>query len=101
MKRYAMLQNECHNSVMNFYIKAAKEMGIKDSPIISYDCRKIHVTKSVQNEIIKYYLDSGNTLEEISQILLMFGPKADLPGEGFEFFPEDGFVAIKPYFRYE
>lgn len=101
MKRYAMLQSECRDSVTNFYIKAAKQIGITDSPIIVYDCRKIHVTKSVQNEIIKYYLDTGNSLEEINQILLMFGPKADLPGEGFEFVPEDGFTSIKSYVRYE
>lgn len=92
-QRYSILQRDCHVDILKFYVNAAKIIGVVDSDDISYDCRKIQVTKVVQNEIMKYYAEDGNSSEDISGILLMFGPKANLSGDGFEFVVEDGFIA--------
>lgn len=59
-------------------------------------CRKICVTKSVQEVLWSYYRDEkGKTDEQIAVMLLGYGPKANLEEHGileYRAEVEDGFI---------
>ncbi len=93
-KRHSILAKKCSQTLVNFYECAAKIAGIKLTGKSGFDCRKIRITKPVQDAIVKYYMDKEHlTTEEIGVILLHFGPKANLDGDGYEFEVEPGFVS--------
>lgn len=93
-KRYSIPAEKCEQSLVALYECAAVIAGIELTEKSSFDCRKICVTKPVGNAIVKYYMDEEHlTVEEIGTMLLHFGPKANLDGDGYEFEVKPGFVS--------
>lgn len=93
LKRYSLSQSDCECGLGEFYENAAKRLGVKITEKTQYDCRKICVTKLVQDRIWKHYYDEGHSNAEIGVLFLHLGPKANLDGDALEFTVEDGFVA--------
>ncbi len=91
-KRYSISEDECRCSLNDFYENAAKITGEKTTEKTCYDCRKICVTKAVQECIWNHYLSEGFSSGSVASLLLMAGPKANLEGNSLEFEVEDGFV---------
>lgn len=92
LKRYSLSPADCECGLAEFYENAAKKLDIRITEKTQFDCRKICVTKPVQDCIWKHYYDKGHSNAEISALFLQLGPKANLDGEAFEFTVEDGFV---------
>lgn len=93
-KRYKISQSKCKQGLVEFYKCAAEISGLKMTSKSVFDCRKICVTKPVQDSIWRYYSEyKKQSDEEIATVLLHCGPKANLDGETFEFEIEDGFVS--------
>lgn len=92
-KRFTIRRCECICDLQKFYENAARAAGLEVSDKIQFDCRKICVTKAIQNALWTYYTAHNCTDEEISMLFLALGPKANLDGEGYNFIIEDGFVS--------
>lgn len=92
-KRYIVTEEQCNCKLAEFFDNVAKLSGeTGDISKLTYDCRKICVTKPVQDCIWKCYLDAGNSGEQIAAFWVLFGPKANLEGESLEVEIEDGFI---------
>ena len=91
-KRYVLSQSDCECSLVNFYENVAKKTEVNITDTTGYDCRKICITKSVQDGIWKYYTENGRSDEQIAALMLQYGPKANLTGEEFAVEIEDGFI---------
>lgn len=90
-KRYYISEDECAAPLPVFCDNTAKIAGyLTDN--VRYDCRKIRVNKAVQDIIWKFYSENGYSDTTISSMLLNFGPKANLKGDGLIFELDDGFV---------
>ena len=72
--------------------KIAKVIGISDVSKAVYDCRKLSITKKVLDCLYKFYHSENQSDETITTCMLLYGPKADLDGDGYEVEVEDGFV---------
>lgn len=92
MKRYQLSKEDCECGLEDFYENAARKLGKKITENTRYDCRKICVTKPVQDYIWRYYGECGYSDEKIAAHFLQYGPKANLGGNTLEFTVEDGFV---------
>lgn len=72
-------KEECFCDLGTFYENVARKANIQITKNTRYDCRKICVTESVQQEIWSYYgMTNGWTDEQISTVWLLYGPKANL-----------------------
>lgn len=91
-KRYSIQKEQCECGLMEFYENAAKKMGIKITDKTQYDCRKICITRRVQDCIWNYYAEKGYSEEKITSILIQFGPKANISDNVFDFEAEDSFI---------
>lgn len=91
-KRYVLLQSDCECSLVDFYENVAKKTEADITDATRYDCRKICITKSVQEGIWKHYTENGQSDEQIATLMLQYGPKANLTGEDFAVAIEDGFI---------
>jgi len=91
-KKYKLSEEKCQCSLLDFYRNVAEISGVKITQKIQYDCKKIYVTKPVQDCIWEYYHEIGYTDNEIMIIFLHYGPKASLPGSEYEIQIEKGFV---------
>lgn len=94
-KRYSISKELCFQSLNDFYNSVAEIIGIDidDGKLRAFDGKHISVTKPIQDTIIKYYADEGRLdIYEIVSMLIVFGPKANLDGDGYEFEIEDGFI---------
>ena len=65
----------------------------KEQCVCGITDRKISITKKVLDYIFEFYHSQNCDDETIATWMLLYGPKADLEGEGCEFEIEDGFVA--------
>jgi hypothetical protein len=93
-KRYSISESKCEQRLIEFYNSVAEICGISVTANTVFDCRKICVTKAVQDSIIRHYSKYQNlSSEEISARLLLYGPKANLNGDGYDFEVEDGFAS--------
>lgn len=93
-KRYSIPKEKCEQSLVAIYECAAAIMDIELTEKSMFDCRKICVTKPVEDAIVKYYMEKENlSAEEVGTMLLHFGPKANLDGDRYEFEVEPGFVS--------
>lgn len=92
-KRHTIKRCECICDLQKFYENASHAAGLKVTDKTQFDCRKICVTKAIQNALWAYYTAQNCTDEEISMLFLAVGPKANLVGEGYDFTIEDGFVS--------
>lgn len=92
-KRYSISQRKCEHGLVAFYSYVAEMCNIEVTEKSTFDCTKICVTKPVQDSIIQYYSEYQKLSdEEIGTKLLLYGPKANLIGAGYEVEVEDGFV---------
>lgn len=66
-----------------FYENVARKISARITDKTKFDCRKICVTKDVQEVLWSYYREEKNqTDEQIASILLIGGPKANLEEHG-------------------
>lgn len=78
--------------ISELYDNVAKIIGISDVSKAVYDCRKLSITKKVLDCLYKFYHSENQSDETITTCMLLYGPKADLDGDGYEVEVEDGFV---------
>lgn len=77
--RVIMEEKECYCSLDNFYEKVAKKMGVAVTDTNVFDCRKICVTKAVQDELRAYYYNEECLSNfQILALFLNAGPKANI-----------------------
>lgn len=74
-KRYSISKEQCTCGISELYDNVAKIMGVLDLSKVVYDCRKLSITKKCW-----------------TACMLLYGPKADLDGDGYAVEVEDGFV---------
>lgn len=91
-KRYVLSQSDCECGVGKFYDNVAKQIGADVTDDTRYDCRKICITKSVQECIWKHYTERGQSDEQIAALMLQYGPKANLTGDELAVEIESGFI---------
>jgi len=82
MKRLVLSEEDCYQSLINFYDYIAGLEG-KPSKDVQYDVRKICCTKKVADSIFQFYEDHGYSREQIGALWLCFGPKANLKEDDF------------------
>ncbi|MCD8119712.1 MAG: hypothetical protein LUE29_09605 [Lachnospiraceae bacterium] len=89
-------QEDCYCDLQTFYKNVATKMGVTVTGSTLFDCRKISVTKQVQDELWAYYYqEEGYSNMQISALFLAMGPKANIDQCKEEYLAktEDGFVA--------
>lgn len=91
-KRYSIPKEQCTCSISELYDNVAKIMGVSDLSKVVYDCRKLSITKKVLDCLYEFYHLKNQSNETITTWMLLYGPKADLEGDGYEVEVEDGFV---------
>lgn len=94
MQRIMLSQEDCYCSVTAFYDRVAELAG-KNPENLQYDVKKICCTKSVADEIFKYYRDQGCDQGQVGALWLCCGPKANLAGKDFVVEIEEGFFTIQ------
>ena len=85
-------KEQCTCGISELYDNVAKIMGVSDLSKVVYDCRKLSITKKVLDCLYKFYHSENQSDETITTCMLLYGPKADLDGDGYEVEVEDGFV---------
>ena len=91
-KRYSIPKEQCTCSISELYDNVAKIIGVSDLSKVVYDCRKLSITKKVLECLYEFYHLENQSDETITTCMLLYGPKADLEGDGYEVEAEDGFV---------
>lgn len=91
--------NKAAYGLPDFYDAVARKMGYNATDNLSYDCRKITISKEIQNGFYEYYIKSlRENLSEreirtsVTMLLLMSGPKVDEALKGNEVEVFDGFI---------
>lgn len=77
---YVMYPTKCELGIPEFYNALSKLMYGKEYD--HYDCTKVCVGKSIQEDIFNYYKEQGAEEFEISMLWVCYGPKTTL--EGYE-----------------
>lgn len=99
MREIMLRKHESYCELEKFYEMIAKKMGVVVTDDALFDCRKICVTKNVQDEIWSYYKEVKFAKdEEIAMLLVCSGPKANLEAMNSEQYRaevEDGFLSTK------
>ena len=95
--RINLTKEECYTDIVSFYDVISKKLGLKLGKDAQFDCRKINVTKAVQDEIMRYYKEEKYlTTSALVMLMVCYAPKADLkPEEDFFVELDDGFVIKK------
>ena len=94
-KRYSISKELCTCEISELYENIAKIMGISDLSKVVYDRRKVSITKKVRDCLYEFYhSENQSNVDELITIcmIILYGPKADLDGDGYEVEVEDGFV---------
>lgn len=91
-KRYSIPKEQCTCGISELYDNVAKILGISDVSEVVYDCRKLSITKKCWTACMNFYHSENQSDETITACMLLYGPKADLEGDGYEVEAEDGFV---------
>ncbi len=89
---------DCYCDLSAFYENVAKKLSFKVTDKTEFDCRKICVSKSVQETIWLYYREEENMdIGDISMRWLSFGPKANLDNKyiWYTVKVEDGFITSR------
>lgn len=74
-----LMKEDCYCELLEFYEHVAHELGVKTTADVRFDCRSICVSPAVIKEIRSYYRNElGANDEEISALLLIYGPKANV-----------------------
>lgn len=78
-----LTKEDCYCGLVSFYENVARKMGVKVTEETRYDCRKICVTKPVQEALWVFYRNKMDQSDDwIAAIMLQFGPKANLEETG-------------------
>jgi len=92
-------KHESYCELEKFYEMVAEKIGVVVTDDVIFDCRKICVTKNVQDEIWSYYREVKFAKdEEIAMLLVCSGPKANLEAMNSDQYRaevEDGFLSAK------
>ena len=91
-KRYSIPKEQCTCGISELYDNVAKILGISNVSEVVYDCRKLSITKKVLDCLYEFYHSEKQRYDSITTCMLLYGPKADLEGDGYEVEAEDGFV---------
>ncbi len=89
---------DCYCDLSAFYENVAKKLSFKVTDKTEFDCRKICVSKSVQETIWLYYREEENMdAGDISMLWLSFGPKANLEDKNnlYAVAIENGFITSR------
>ena len=79
VKSVQLRKEDCYCDLTKFYENVARKIPAEITDKTCFDCRKICVTKSVQEALWSYYRDEKEkTDEQIATMLLGYGPKANL-----------------------
>mgnify|MGYP006916355692 CR=1 FL=1 len=92
-----LTKEDCYCDLIDFYKNVAAKMGYNRLQIatMSFDCRRIRVTKPVQDAIWAYYRDAMDASDqELAMLWVCSGPKADLEGESYAAESKDGFLTF-------
>lgn len=96
VKSVQLRKEDCYCDLTKFYENVARKIPAEITDKTCFDCRKICVTKSVQEALWSYYRDEKEkTGEQIAAVLLGYGPGAALEEHGIledRAEVEDGFV---------
>ena len=93
IRKINLSQAACYCGIQAFYDLIAKQLGYDPEKVV-YDCTKIDVSKSVQDQIFAFYKNDGASLEAISQAWVCYGPKTSLTYD-------DCVAEVKPEFIQE
>lgn len=97
-KTVVLTEKECYCGIIELYDLVAQKLGY-DPAKVSYDCRRINVTKPVQDQIFTFYQEEQKASNEsIGSAWLCYGPKAilsGLSGDRYEVEIFDGFIAAR------
>lgn len=95
MQEIKLTKKDCYCDLLIFYGNVAVKMGYGPFERLSFNCTKICVTKPVQDLIWSHYVEEEHASDEqISMLLVLSGPKANLKVVDSELMAivEDGFV---------
>ena len=99
IKNVRLRKEDCYCDLTEFYENVARKISVKITDKTRFDCRKICVTKSVQEALWSYYRDKkGKTDEQIATMFLGYGPKANVEEHGildYRAEVEDGFIVCE------
>ncbi len=86
-------ENQCYCGLVDFYNNICIAAGQDSSNIdLRFDCTKIHVTSSIQEQIFKYYKTTCHSTDEgFAALWVLYGPKADLEEDGYFVQIDEGF----------
>lgn len=85
-------EEDCARNISGLYDSIAKQLGYENISSLQYDCRKVSVSKSIFDKIHEYYKAHHISEEGFAKNWCCFGPKADLPDEGFVVEIQNGFI---------
>ena len=98
-KTVRLKKEDCYCDLTKFYENVTRKIPVGITDKTCFDCRKICVTKSVQEALWSYYRDEkGKTDEQIATMLLGYGPKANLEEHAvleYRAEIEDGFIVCE------
>lgn len=78
-KTIFLKREDCYCNLIIFYENVAKKLSFKVTDETEFDCRKICVTKPVQETIWAYYREQEEEVDsDIAALWLFCGPKANL-----------------------
>lgn len=78
-KKIVLEKEDCYCDLDTFYSNVAEKMSADISPETMFDCRKICVTKQVQDELWKYQKEEKGLKDQaVASFFLCLGPKANL-----------------------
>jgi len=81
--------------LVEFYDAVAYKLGYNPEAVC-YDCRKLTVSKSVQDVWYHEFQNEGMNPSQITMLLLMSGPKVDQNLQNYDVEVFDGFCEVRP-----
>lgn len=88
-------KEDCYCDLTTFYVNVAKKLSANVTDDVIYDCRKVCVTKSVENLIWSYYEEQEKMdIYGIAALWLFGGPKTNLEEDSLNYrvSVENGFI---------
>ena len=99
VKPIQLRKEDCYCDLTEFYENVARKIPVEITDKTCFDCRKICVTKLVQEALWSYYRDEKRKAgEQIAPMFLGDGPKANVEEHGileYRAEVEDGFIVCE------
>lgn len=93
LTKLTLSKETCCCDISEFYRNVAAAMGINDFEYVMFDCKKICVSKPVQDTIFAYYEEKYHCAPvDIGMTWADFGPKATLDDPGYVAEVDEGFI---------